>query len=49
MKETAQKGTTEEQTEVGRNGGCREEPIIQEARNKVQSKEVSTERTNDGK
>jgi hypothetical protein len=31
MKETAQKGTTQEQTKVGRKGGCREEPIIREA------------------
>ncbi len=31
MKETAQKGTAEEQTEVGRSGGWREEPIVQEA------------------
>ncbi len=26
MKETAQKGTAEEQTKVGRSGGCREDP-----------------------
>ena len=32
MKETAQKGTTQEQTKVGRNGGCREELIVREAR-----------------